>query len=109
MSLRLFVEQRLCLHPDPQHQRKNTLPAATVGRLRAQVHVACLGHGLDDLGASDAPQEQRQRFTHAVHEVFAFGRSQKQRHQRHLGRLEPTPYLTYRVEEVLRRMPMLST
>jgi hypothetical protein len=48
-------------------------------------------------------------FTQALHEVFAFDRSKKHLIQRQLGRLEPTPYLKYRADEVMRNMPALST
>ena len=34
--LSLLVDHRLFVHPDQQHQRKNNLPAYTVGSLRAQ-------------------------------------------------------------------------
>jgi hypothetical protein len=41
--------------------------------------------------------------------VFAFGRSTKHMIQRQLGRLEPTPSLKYRADEVMRNMPVMST
>jgi hypothetical protein len=107
--LSLLVDHRLFLHPDQQHQLKNNLPASTVGRLRANVHVECLVEVIDDLVSSDDPQEQRKRFSNALHEVCAFGSSKKHMSQRHLGRLEPTPSLQYRAHEVLRTMPVLST
>jgi hypothetical protein len=107
--LSLLVDHSLFLHPDQQHQLKNNLPAYTVGSLRANVQVECLVNVIDDLVSSDDPQEQLKRFTNALHEVFAFGSSKKHMNQRQLGRLEPTPYLKYRVEEVMRHMPMLST
>jgi hypothetical protein len=107
--LSLLVDHTLFLHPDQQHQLKNNLPAYTVGSLRANVQVECLVNVIDDLVSSDDPQEQLKRFTNALHEVFAFGSSKKHMNQRQLGRLEPTPYLKYRVEEVMRHMPMLST
>jgi hypothetical protein len=49
------------------------------------------------------------RFTHALHEVFACSHSKKHMIQRQLGRLEPTPYLKYRAEEVMRNVAALST
>jgi hypothetical protein len=107
--LSLLVDHRLFLHPDQQHQLKNNLPAYTVGSLRANVQVECLVDVIDDLVSSDNPQEKLKRFTNALHEVFAFGSSKKHMNQRQLGRLEPTPYLKYRAEEVMRHMPMLST
>jgi DDE superfamily endonuclease len=107
--LSLLVDHSLFVHPDQQDQLKNNLPAYTVGSLRAHVQVECLVEVIDDLVSSDDPQEKMKRFTKALHEVFAFGRSKKHMIQRHLGRLEPTPSLQYRVDEVMRNMPMMST
>jgi hypothetical protein len=107
--LRRLVEHRLFLHPDQQRQRKNTLPAYPVGSLRAHVQVECLVEVIDDLVSSDDPQEKLQRFTNALHEMVAFGRSKKHMIQRQLGRLEPTPSLKYRAHEVMRHMPVMST
>ena len=73
------------------------------------MHVECLVEVRDDLGASDDPQEKLKRFTHALHEGFAFGSSTKHMSQRQLGRLEPTPALKYRADEVMRTMPVMST
>ncbi len=107
--LSLLVDHSLFLHPDQQHQLQNNLPAYTVGSLRAHVQVECLVDVIDGLVSSDEPQEKLQRFTTALHEVFAFGHSTKHMIQRQLGRLEPTPSLKYRAREVMRNMPAMST
>ena len=107
--LSLLADHSLFMHPDQQDQLKNNLPAYTVGSLRAHVQVECLVEVIDDLVSSDNPQEKLKRFTQALHEVFAFGHSKKHMIQRHLGRLEPTPFLKYRAAEVMRNMPVLST
>ena len=107
--LSLRVDHSLFVHPDQQHQLKNNLPAYTVGSLRAHVQVTCLVDVIDDLVSSDAPQTQLKRFTNALHEVFAFAQSKKHMIQRQLGRLEPTPSLKYRADEVMRNIPALST
>jgi hypothetical protein len=107
--LRLLADHSLFMHPDQQDQLKNNLPAYTVGSLRAHVQVECLVDVIDDLVSSDNPQEKLKRFTQALHEVFAFGHSKKHMIQRQLGRLEPTPFLKYRADEVMRNMPVLST
>jgi hypothetical protein len=107
--LSLLVDHSLFVHPDQQDQRKNNLPAYTVGSLRANVQVECLVDVIDDLVSSDDPQDKMKRFTKALHEVCAFGRSKKHMIQRQLGRLEPTPSLKYRADEVMRNMPMMST
>ncbi len=107
--LSLLVDHALFLHPDQHAQLKNNLPAYTVGSLRANVQVECLVDVIDDLVSADDPQEKLHGLTKALHEVFAFGRSKKHMIQRQLGRLEPTPSLRYRADEVMRNMLMMST
>jgi hypothetical protein len=107
--LSLLVDHALFVHPDQHAQLTHNLPAYTVGSLRAHVQVECLVDVVEHLVASDAPQEQLHCFTHALHQVFAFGRSTKHMIQRQLGRLEPTPSLQYRADEVMSNMPALST
>jgi hypothetical protein len=58
---------------------------------------------------SDDPQGHRQRFPQAVREMVAVGRSKQPRVQRALGRLEPTPYVKYRAQKVMRNVPTLSS
>jgi DDE superfamily endonuclease len=107
--LSLLVDHCLFYHPDQHAQLRNNLPAYTVGSLRANVQVECLVDVIQELLSSDDPQGQLHRFTQALHKVFAFGRSKKHLVQRQLGRLEPTPSLKYRADEVMRNMPALST
>jgi hypothetical protein len=107
--LSLLVDHALFVHPAQEAQLKNNLPAYTVGSLRAHVQVECLVDVIEDLVSSAAPQSRRQHFTNALHEVCAFGRSKKHIIQRQLGRLEPTPALKYRADEVMRNMPVMST
>jgi hypothetical protein len=107
--LPLLVDHALCLHPAHHAQLQNNLPAYTVGSLRANVHVECLVEGIDALVSANDPQEKRKRFTQALHEVFACGRAKKHMLQRPLGRLESTPSLQYRADEVMRNMPVMST
>jgi hypothetical protein len=107
--LSLLVDHGLFLHPDQHAQLKNNLPAYTVGSLRAHVQVDCLVNVIEEVVVSDDPQSQLHRFTRALHEVFTFGRSTKHLIQRQLGRLEPTPSLKYRADEVMRNIPVLST
>lgn len=104
-----LVAHRLFGPPAQQPQLKNNRPAYTLGSLRAHVQVECLVEVIDELGASDDPQEKLQRFPKAFPEVFVCGRSTTPMIQRHLGRLEPTPALKYRAHEVMRNMPMMST
>ena len=107
--LSLLVDHALFVHPDQHAQLTHNLPAYTVGSLRAHVQVECLVDVVERLVSSEAPQEQLHRFTHALHQMFAFGRSKKHMIQRQLGRLEPTTSLKYRADEVMRNIPALST
>jgi hypothetical protein len=107
--LSLLVAHALFFPPDQHAQLTPNLPAYTVGSLRAHGQVEGLVDVVEHLVSSDAPQEQRHRFTHALHQVFAFSRSKKHMIQRQLGRLEPTPSLKYRADEVMRNIPALST
>ena len=107
--LSLLVDHALFVHPAQEAQLKNNLPAYTVGSLKANVQVECLVEVIEELVASDDPQSRLHHFTKALHEVFAFGRSKKHMIQRQLGRLEPTPSLKFRADEVMRNMPVLST
>jgi hypothetical protein len=107
--LSLLVDQGLFLHPDQHAQLKHNLPAYTVGSLRANVQVDCLVHMIAEVVSSDDPQSQLHRFTRALDEVFTCGRSTTQLSQHQLGRLEPTPSLTYRADPVMRHIPVLST
>ena len=107
--LSLLVDHALFVHPDQHAQLTHHLPAYTVGSLRAHVQVECLVDVVERLVSSEAPQEQLHRFTHALHQMFAFGRSKKHMSQRQLGRLEPTISLKYRADEVMRNIPALST
>ena len=108
MVLSLLADHVLFFHPDQLAQLKNKLPAYTVGSLRTHVQVESLVSVMETLIFSGDPQSQWQRFTQALQEVFVFNTSKKHMIQRQLGRLEPTPYLKYRADEVMRDMPALS-
>jgi hypothetical protein len=101
VSLSLLVDPRLFLHPDQPRQLHNNLPAYTGGSLRATVHVEGRVEVIDAWVSSADPQEQRKRFTHALHAVFACGSSKQHMSQRPWGRLAPTPALQYRADEVM--------
>jgi hypothetical protein len=63
---------------------------------------------IDSLVSSENPHDQLTRFSQALHDVFIFSRSKKHMIQRQLGRLELTPLLKYRANEVMRHMPVSS-
>ena len=109
LILSLLVDHCLFFHPAQHAQLEHNLSAYTVGSLRAQVQVECLVTVIQDLLASSDPQTPLSRLHDTLQQVFTFEHSKKHLVQRPLGRLEPTPYLKYRAEEVLRHMPALST
>jgi hypothetical protein len=82
VSRSLLVAHALLVHPDQHAQLPHNLPAYTVGSLRAHGQVECLVDVVARLVSSAAPQEQLHRFTHALHQRFAFGRSKKHMIQR---------------------------
>ena len=107
--LSLLVDHALFFHPDQHAQLKNKRPAYTVGSLRVNVQVESLMKTVETLIFSDDPQSQWQHFTQSLQHVFIFNSSKKHMIQRQLGRLEATPYLKYRADEVMRNMPTFST
>ncbi len=107
--LSLLVDHSLFVHPAQQAQLKNNLPAYTVGSLRANVQVECLVDVIDDLVSSENPQDQLKRFSQALHDVFAFSCSKKHMIQHQLGRLEPTPLLKHRANEVMGNTALVKT
>jgi hypothetical protein len=60
--------------------------------------VECLLAFIRDLILADNPEEQLNRLSQAVEEVFQLAPSKKHMHTRDPGRLEPTPALKYRAE-----------
>jgi hypothetical protein len=105
----LLVDHGLFVHPAQHAQLTQHLPASTVGSLRTHGQVECLVHVITNLLSSDEPQGPLHDFTHALHEMFVFGQSKKHLIQRPWGRLEPTPDLKYRADEVMRNIPALTT
>lgn len=99
LILSLLLDHCLLLHPDQTTRLENKLPASTTGSLIEKVKVESLLQLIRSLLCSDNPQQQLQRLSEAVEEVFQLAPSKKHMINRDLGRLEPTPALKYRVEE----------
>jgi hypothetical protein len=97
--LSLLLDHCLLLHPDQTTRLENKLPASTTGSLIEKVKVESLLQLIRSLLFSDNPQQQLQRLSEAVEEVFQLAPSKKHMINRDLGRLKPTPALKYRVEE----------
>jgi hypothetical protein len=101
-SRRLILSRRLdhgrLLHPHPLARLEHQRPAYTVGSLHQRTRVDSLLAFIRELILADHPGEPFHRLSQAVEEVFQWAPSKKHLNNRDLGKLEPTPPLTYRVE-----------
>jgi hypothetical protein len=98
LILSLRRDHGLLSHPHQRARLENNLPACTVGSLPQRTRVECLLAFIRDLLFADNPEEQFNRLSQALEEVFQLAPSKKHLHTRDLGRLEPTPALKYRAE-----------
>ena len=98
LILSLRLDHGLLCHPHQRARLENNLPACTVGSLQQRTRVDCLLAFIRDLILADNPEEQLNRLSQAVEEVFQLAPSKKHLNTRDLGRLEPTPALKYRAE-----------
>lgn len=98
LILSLLLDHCLLCHPYQRARLEHKLPACTVGSLQARAQVDSLLAFIRELLFADNPQEQFNRLSQALEEVFQLAPSKKHMNNRDLGRLEPTPALTYRAE-----------
>ena len=98
LILSLLLDHCLLLHPHQLARLEHKRPACTVGSLQQRTRVDYLLAFIRELILADNPGEQFNRLSQAVEEVFQLTPSKKHLNNRHLGRLEPTPTLKYRVE-----------
>ena len=98
LILSLPLDHCLLLHPPQLARLDNKRPACTVGSLQQRTRVDDLLACIRELILADNPDEQFNRLSQAVEEVFQLAPSKTHLHNRDLGRLEPTPTLKYRVE-----------
>jgi DDE superfamily endonuclease len=98
LILSLLLDHGLLLPPHQRARLEHKLPAYTVGSLQQRTQVECLLAFIRDLILTDNPQEQLNRLSQVVEEVFQLAPSKKHMNTRDLGRLEPTPALKYRAE-----------
>ena len=98
LILSLLLDHCLLCHPHQRARLEHNLPACTVGSLQQRTRVDCLLAFIRDLILADNPEEQLNRLSQAVEEVFQLAPSKKHLNTRDLGRLEPTPALKYRAE-----------
>jgi hypothetical protein len=98
LILSLRLDHGLLFHPQQRVRLENKRPACTVGSLQQRTRVEGLLAFSRDLSLADNPEEQLNRLSHAVEEVFQLAPSTNHLNNRTLGRLEPTPSLQYRAE-----------
>jgi hypothetical protein len=98
LILSLLLDHGLLLPPHQRARLEHKLPAYTVGSLQPRTQVECLLAFIRDLILTDNPQEQLNRLSQVVEEVFQLAPSKKHMNTRDLGRLEPSPALKYRAE-----------
>jgi DDE superfamily endonuclease len=94
--LSLLLDLCLLLHPRQLACIENKLPAFTVGSLLRTIQMEAVLLHVEQLLQSANPVEQLVRLTSLVHEFFILQPSGKHMSGRNLGRLEPTPSLSYR-------------
>jgi len=98
LILSLLLDHCLLCHPHQRARLEHKLPACTVGSLQARVQADSLLAFIRELLFADNPQEQLNRLSQALEEVFQLAPSKKHMNNRDLGRQEPTPALKYRAE-----------
>ena len=98
LILSLLLDHCLLVHPQQLARLEHKLPACTVGSLQAKARADILLAFIRELLFADNPQEQFNRLSHALEEVFQLAPTKKLMKNRDLGRLEPTPALKYRAE-----------
>jgi hypothetical protein len=95
LILSLLCDHCLLLHPEQLARFERNLPACTVGSLCEIIKMESLMQSLWDVVSADEPVKKFEQFATRVKEVFTLRDSTKHMVGRDLGRVEPTPSLTY--------------
>ena len=96
LTLSRLYDHALLLHPEQATRLKNQQPACTVGSLCERSRAEALLMWVENLLTSEQPGEQLAQLAHTVKELFPLSLSGKHMSSRDLGRLAPTPALSYR-------------
>ena len=99
LILSLLTDHCLLLHPEQTTRIENNLPACTVGSLQARVRVDSLLDLIQELLASENPNERLSQLSEKVKELHQLQPSKKHMIGRDLGRLDPSPSLKYKAEK----------
>ena len=96
LILSLRVDHCLLHHPDQLARIQHQQPALTVGSLVSHLRIESLLTVIQELLDAEQPKQQLQHLSNVLIELFPLMPSRKHMVGRTLGRLEPTPSLTYR-------------
>ena len=92
----LLLDHSLLLHPEQIARFTNKLPAYTVGSLQRLAQMETLLEFINSLLQQNQVGEKLKELGDKIQELFQLRPSQKHLTGINLGRLEPTPSLTYR-------------
>ena len=96
LILSLLLDHSLLLHPGQIARFTNKLPAYTVGSLQRLAQMETLLEFINSLLQQNQVGEKLKELGDKIQELFQLRLSQKHLTGINLGRLEPTPSLTYR-------------
>ncbi len=96
LSLSLLLDHSLLFHPKQIARLTNQLPAYTVGSLQRLAQMETLLEFINSLRQQNQVGEKLKELGDRIQELFQLRPSQKHLTGVNLGRLEPTPSLTYR-------------
>lgn len=96
LILSLLLDHCLLLHPKQLARLTSKLPAYTVGSLQRLAQMEILLEFIESLLQSHQVGENLKELGDKIQELFQLRPSQKHLRGINLGRLEPTPSLTYR-------------
>lgn len=102
LILSLLCDHCLLRHPEQLARIERKQPALTVGSLCETIKLESLLDCLWQMASSDDPPAHFQKLATHARAVFTPRASGKHMVGRDLGRLEPTPSLVYRAQQVLK-------
>ena len=100
--LSLLCDHCLLCHPEQLARIEDRQPALTVGSLCETIKLESLLDCLWQMASSDDPPAHFQKLATHARSVFTPRASSKHMVGRDLGRLQPTPALVYRAQQVLK-------
>jgi len=96
LILSLLLDHCLLLHPEQEACIENKLPVFTVGSLQRRTQMDILLESVKSLLQQQDPGEKLKEMGQLIKDVFRLMPSKKHMSGRAMGRLEPTPSLSFR-------------